>query len=265
MTATIGKSGTGIGKSGTGMGVGKSGTGLALGGVLVLALAVLSTLLPIHALAGNNLLVTEHNGNYVLSLHAGDQVVVGSVSRSQLVDGYQAFKLYSAMEFNHEVAEYRPLIKGSGSGASGESNCDDGAGLLIKGSGSGASGESDCSDRAQLLIKGSGSGASGDSACDDGASLMIKGSGSGASGESDCGVGLLIKGSGSGASGESAGAFGHSIAAWGVAEIVVDDGGMQVLIHRAGDQGLDEFMVAFIKTATTGDESVLRADFVAEP
>ncbi len=309
MTAVIGKSGTGIGKSGTG--IGKSGTGVGLGSAFSLALTALALLaVPVQTLAGSDLMVTEHKGSFVLSLHAGDQVVVGSVSRSELAGGYQAFALYSALEYSEGDAGFRPLIKGSGSGASGESDCAGDASLLIKGSGSGASGESACKAGASLLIKGSGSGASGESACDEGASLLIKGSGSGASGESVCdegasllikgsgsgasgesvcdeGAGLLIKGSGSGASGESArdqgagllikgsgsGASGESAsdcmlpaATWGVAEILVDEGGIQVLVHRIGNQGLEEYLVASIATVTRGgDEKVHHADFVALP
>ncbi len=281
MTGEVGKSGTGIGKS---------GTGVALGGALSLALTTLVLLtVPVQSLAGSGLMVTEHNNHLVLSLHAGDQVVVGAVSRSQLEGGYKAFALHSALDFGEEEVGFRPLIKGSGSGASGESDDSGDASLLIKGSGSGASGESVRGPGASLLIKGSGSGASGESACDQGASLLIKGSGSGASGESIRGPGanLLIKGSGSGASGESAcdqgasllikgsgsGASGESAcgctlqdSVWGVAEVVVDEFGLQLLIHRIDQQGLREYMVASIETAGSAvNNQVLRPDFVDVP
>ena len=267
MTAVIGKSGTGIGKSGTG--IGKSGTGMALGGALSLVLTMLVLLaVPVQSLAGSNLMVTEHGNRIMLSLHAGDQVVVGSVSRSDLDRGYHAFALHSALEFSEGDTGFRTLIKGSGSGSSGASDCAGDIGLLIKGSGSGASGQSACDQGASLLIKGSGSGASGQSACDQGASLLIKGSGSGASGQSvpDQGAGLMIKGSGSGAAGESTGGCQLPETTWGVAEAIIDQGSIQLLIHRVGKQGLEEFMVASIEVAASEvRKGHHHADFVLSP
>ena len=263
MRMNIGKSGTGIGKSGTG--IGKSGTGIGVGVRWVGLFVTAMMLATVQAVAGSNLLITEYERNVVISLHAGSDVVVGSVP---MTGEYQVFALYRAMSFDDDHAVFQPLVKGSGSGSSGFVDPDDDHGLDVKGSGSGASGESGCASGPGLMVKGSGSGASGESNCGDGASLMVKGSGSGASGESACasGPGLMVKGSGSGASGEAASACQLPADAWGVVEVVVDQAGIHLMIHRAGAHGLTEYMVAFMGSDSgTPPGEARRPDFVAVP
>ncbi|MFW5927036.1 MAG: hypothetical protein ACOCSR_03205, partial [Wenzhouxiangella sp.] len=108
-----------------------------------------------------------------------------------------------------------------------------GSGKEVVGSGSGKE------------VVGSGSGSSGE----------VVGSGSGSSGE--------VVGSGSGSSGEGQSAC-EAMGVWGFAEVVVDADGVHIVVHKFGEEGLQEFMVASFG-GNGADLSAGRAEFVMTP
>ncbi|QOC21906.1 hypothetical protein IC757_12830 [Wenzhouxiangella sp. AB-CW3] len=182
-----------------------------------------------------------------------------------------------------ECGGHSPLVRGSGSGAAGENHDGGQPGLLVQGSGSGAAGESVGVSDGSLLVQGSGSGAAGESVGANDGSLLVQGSGSGAAGESvgasdgsllvqgsgsgkpesagDSDSGLLVQGSGSGSpesvggngsrllvQGSGSGAASESCSpvsgAWGIAEVVIDEEGTHVIVHRLSGRYADEVLVA---------------------
>lgn len=268
----IGKSGTGIGKSGTGIGksgtgIGKSGTGSWRDGLIVmLVVPLLLTAASLASAAQSpQLFVTQDDVSIMLSIHGPEGIVVGAMPVAGGVEGYHVIALQQSLGFIDDRQGL--LVKGSGSGSSGESDCRSDSSLMVKGSGSGSSGEGKCDPGSSLMVKGSGSGSSGESTCDDGGSLMVKGSGSGSYGKGPCdpqggfgvlvkgsgsgsvggcamgGSGLLVKGSGSGSSGE---AMPGCAPLWGYAELVLDAEGTHIVVHRAGGSGFEEYLVGFI-------------------
>jgi|GEM_PF-3466782 len=318
MNHMIGKSGTGIGKSGTG--IGKSGTGARRSGFATAVFATLALACAQPVLAGQHSTVEVHLQGDVLLVSVQDPqgVAIGAAPFSEGIAGYHAVELVALGDQDREIGaaslmvkgsgsgnsgdsvcvpdaalmvkgsgsgnsgdaacppEASLMVKGSGSGNSGDSACVPDAGLMVKGSGSGNSGDAACPPEASLLVKGSGSGNSGDSACVPDAGLMVKGSGSGNSGDAACppeaslmvkgsgsgnsgdgacepAASLMVKGSGSGASGEAAG--GCDSPGWGLAEVVVDQQGIHVIIHRVTGAGLEEYLVGFVPASSTESDN----------
>lgn len=234
MNHMIGKSGTGIGKSGTG--IGKSGTGARRSGFATAVFATLALACAQPVLAGEHSTVEVHLQGDVLLVSVQDPqgVAIGAAPFSEGIAGYHAVELVALGDQDREIGAASLMVKGSGSGNSGDSVCVPDAGLMVKGSGSGNSGDAACPPEASLMVKGSGSGNSGDGACEPAASLMVKGSGSGASGEA---------------------AGGCDSPGWGLAEVVVDQQGIHVIIHRVTGAGLEEYLVGFVPASSTESDN----------
>lgn len=138
MKTSIGKSGTGIGKSGTG--IGKSGTGIdalaliaprrksmtiACGLVLGLCAATSGLADDSHSLAWS-----ASGDRAVLSLHVGDEWVLGRVGLDATTDGFASFELFG-VDVNG-IASH-----GSGTGTTSHGS---GTGQRSHGSGTGTTG-----------------------------------------------------------------------------------------------------------------------------
>ena len=278
----IEKSGTGIERSGTG--IERSGTGSQFRKALFSAILASGLIASSASFANESqLMVTNTNGNLLVSLHGSQGVVTGAMPLS--ADGYTVVPLFSAIHIQHGQSA-QTLVLGSGSGAAGEVlGSGSGAAGEVLGSGSGATGEvlgsgsgaagevlgSGSGAAGEVLgsgsgaageVLGSGSGAAGEVlGSGSGAAGEVLGSGSGAAGEvlgSGSGAAGEVLGSGSGAAGEAAGTCG--IQPWGFAEIVTDSNGMHVMIQRIGPMGLEEHLLGFFAAPSIGSPSLEMVD-----
>ncbi|NEZ04646.1 hypothetical protein G4Y73_10835 [Wenzhouxiangella sp. XN201] len=252
----IEKSGTGIEKSGTGIeksgtGIEKSGTGMARGRWHVTTLLA-AALFAAPALASDpEVLVTAGDEQILVSVHTEQGILVG---RGAILDdsGYFQVALYSAVGPSGSGAILQPMVAGSGSGkevagsGSGKEVAGSGSGKEVAGSGSGKEVAGSGSGKE---VAGSGSGkevagsGSGKEVAGSGSGKDVAGSGSGSAGESCVSdFGLEVAGSGSGSATEGA----PCAAAWGVAEVVVDENGAHVVVHQIDNAGMNEFLVAFL-------------------
>lgn len=248
MSKLVGKSGTGIRKSGTGIrksgtGIRKSGTGWRLGGALVAAAFSVAAVATSQAVLADDsgLLVTYEQDTLMVSLHGDEGIVAGAAPLSGGTDGYFALVLHKVFDARAEVPSMGTLVRGSGSGSSDEG----------------------CVEAGELMVRGSGSGSS-DEKVSTGGELMVRGSGSGNSDEAHDahGDGLMVRGSGSGNSDES---VSGCETAWGVAEVVVDAGGMNLLVHRIDEAGMSEFLVGHVAASDDNPRAAAENRFIARP
>lgn len=244
----IHRSGTGIHRSGTGIhrsgtGIKKGGTGLRLPGLMIM-LAFVFAAFSANAFGNDpDVFVSERNNSLMLSLHADEGMFVGAVPLSNGQSGYFQIELHQVASESRSGIVVDPLVKGTGTGDSGES-ADLGGTTQVKGTGTGSSGEA-FSDNGRTQVKGTGTGDAGESIC-------------GSSG-------LLVKGTGTGSSGDAAGgcvAQNYDL----IAELVIDRTGSHIVVHDlSGNELLVAFVAATLSRTPAGDQPIVGREFVAAP
>lgn len=256
----IGKSGTGIEKSGTGIeksgtgieksgtGIEKSGTGRRRGGWAAMVMMVGGLLSTAAIAADPQVLVNATDQQLLVSVHTDDGILVGRAGQGEGA-GYFRVPLYAAVGPRGSDAVFQPLVAGSGSGSSKDvAGSGSGSSKDVAGSGSGSSTDVAGSGSGSATeVAGSGSGSSGD-ACFSGGSVLVAGSGSGSSTDvagSGSGSSTDVAGSGSGSSGDAA-TCSPALAAWGMAEIVMDRDGAHVVVHRIEAGRMEEYLLAYL-------------------
>ncbi|MGY6630742.1 MAG: hypothetical protein ACXIUL_07010 [Wenzhouxiangella sp.] len=251
MKTSIGKSGTGIGKSGTG--IGKSGTGIdalaliaprrksmtiACGLVLGLCAATSGLADDSHSLAWS-----ASGDRAVLSLHVGDEWVLGRVGLDATTDGFASFELFG-VDVNGIVSH------GSGTGTASHGS---GTGQRSHGSGTGTtshgSGTGQRSHGSGTGTTSHGSG-TGQRSHGSGTGTTSHGSGTGQRSHGS-GTGTTSHGSGTGqrSHGSGTGTTGHQpvVVAWGYAEMAFDGADIHLVAYRYEGGAKVEAFVAVLE------------------
>ena len=225
-----------VGKSGTG--VQKSGTGNRFSRRLVSTAAALAIILPfsLSAEPTQPFLMDVHEGVVHLTLHDQGRVISG---QALLADNQASFVRIHMHQLVMPRDSERTASQGSGSGglmthssgSGGQSVGTCGGGLMTHSSGSG--GQSVNPSAGGLMTHSSGSGGQSVGAC--GGGLMTHSSGSGGQSVNPTAGSLMTHSSGSG--GQSVGTCKSKMAPWGFADVMVGSGELNVIVYRLGQSG----------------------------